>query len=86
MDHFSYSRIHVSERFYRSYERLLEGGIWAIVDLEYRNEGDDDEQRSKSKGSPFYITELRPIQLARFDFEEFCEGRRAFTTDHGSML
>src|SRR5712692_8784078 len=80
MDHFSYSRIHVSERFYRSYERLLEGGIWAIIDLEYR-EGDDDEQRSKSKGSPFYITELRPRQLARFDFEEFCEGRRAFTTD-----
>src|SRR6266705_634061 len=79
MDHFSYSRIHVSERFYRSYDRLLEGGIWAIIDLEYR-EGDDDDQRSKSKGSPFYITELRPIQLARFDFEEFCEGRRAFTT------
>jgi ATP-dependent Lon protease len=82
MDHFSYNRIHVGERFYRSYDRLLEGGIWAIIDLEYRNEGDDDdEQRGKSKGSPFYITELRPIQLARFDFEEFCEGRRAFTTD-----
>src|SRR5450755_3264116 len=36
MDNFSYSRIHVNERFYRLYDRLLEGGIWAIVDLEYR--------------------------------------------------
>ena len=44
MDHFSYSRIHVSERFYRSYERLLEGGIWAIIDLEYRDEGGDDAE------------------------------------------
>ena len=35
----------------------------------------------KDKGSPFHITEMRPIQLARFDFDEYCEGRRAFTTD-----
>src|SRR5215469_11937085 len=40
MDNFSYSRIHIDERFYRLYDRLLEGGIWAIVDLEYRA-GDD---------------------------------------------
>jgi len=80
MDNFSFSRIHVNERFYRLYDRLLEGGIWAIVDLEYR--GDDDEfTHSKGKGSPFHITELRPIQLARFDFEEFCQGRAAFTTE-----
>src|SRR5260370_16105500 len=82
MDHFSYSRIDVNQRSYRNYERLLEGGIWAIVDPQYSNAGgDDDERRSKSKGSPFYITDLRPIQVARFDFEEFCEGRRAFSTD-----
>ncbi len=80
MDNFSFSRIHVKETFYRLYDRLLEGGIWAIIDLEYR--GDEDEfTRSKGKGSPFHITELRPIQLARFDFEEFCQGRAAFTTD-----
>jgi ATP-dependent Lon protease len=80
MDNFSFSRIHVNERFYRLYDRLLEGGIWAIVDLEYR--ADDNEfARSKGKGSPFYITDLRPIQLARFDFEGYCQGRKSFTTD-----
>lgn len=80
MDNFSFSRIHVKENVYRLYDRLLEGGIWAIVDLEYRGE-DDEFTRSKGKGSPFHITELRPIQLARFDFEEFCQSRAAFTTD-----
>lgn len=78
MDNFSYNRIHVNERFYRQYERLLEGGIWAIVDVEYREEGDNGP---RGKGSPFHVADLRPIQLARFDFEEFCQGRRIFTRD-----
>jgi ATP-dependent Lon protease len=79
MDNFSFNRIHVNERFYRQYDRLLEGGIWAMVDLEYRIDEDGDSDRRK--GSPFHISELRPIQLARFDFEEFCQGRQAFTTE-----
>jgi ATP-dependent Lon protease len=77
MDNFSYSRIHINERFYRQYDRLLEGGIWALIDVQYRAE----EDGPRGKNSPFYIEELRPIQLARFDFDEFCEGRRAFTTE-----
>jgi ATP-dependent Lon protease len=75
MDNFSYARIHVPDEFHRRFERLLEGGIWALVDVEYRP-GDDGE-----KASPFHISELKPIQLARFDFEEYCAGRKAFTTD-----
>jgi ATP-dependent Lon protease len=78
MDNFSFSRIHVNERFYRQYDRLLEGGIWAIVDVEYWPEGAD---APKELASPFRIAEVRPIQLARFDFDEFCEGRRQFSTD-----
>jgi ATP-dependent Lon protease len=74
MDNFSYTRIHIPDEFHRRFERLLEGGIWAIVDVEYRP-GDDG-----SKGSPFHICELKPIQLARFDFEEYCTGRKGFTT------
>jgi len=80
MDNFQYSRIHVNERFYTQYDRLLEGGIWAIVDLEYRAESDETERKGKGY-SPFHIADLRPIQLARFDFAEFCEARREFTTD-----
>ncbi|HWE61515.1 MAG TPA: BREX system Lon protease-like protein BrxL, partial [Chloroflexota bacterium] len=51
----------------------------AQIDVEYRPEL-DDEGKTK-RGSPFHIAELRPIQLARFDFEEYCEGRRAFSTE-----
>jgi ATP-dependent Lon protease len=75
MDHFGYSRIHIPEEFFRRYERLLEGGVWALVDVEFRlpEEG--------KKDSPFHIVDLRPIQLARFDFEEYLEGRRALNRD-----
>ncbi|MFA5788233.1 MAG: protease Lon-related BREX system protein BrxL, partial [Actinomycetota bacterium] len=75
MDHFGYAKIHISEEFYRRYERLLEGGIWAIVDVEFRlcEEG--------KKDSPFHVVDLKPIQLARFDLDEYLEGRRALSRD-----
>jgi ATP-dependent Lon protease len=75
MDNFSFSRIHIPDEFHRRFERLLEGGIWAIVDVEYRPTEDN------GKGSPFHISDLKPIQLARFDFEDYCAGRSTFTTD-----
>jgi ATP-dependent Lon protease len=75
MDNFSYTRIHIPDEFHRRFERLLEGGIWALVDIEYR------PSEEGSKGSPFHISELKPIQLAKFDFEEYCTGRKGFTTD-----
>jgi ATP-dependent Lon protease len=74
MDNFGYTRIHIPADFYRRFERLLEGGIWAIVDVEFRVD-------AEKNGSPFHITELKPIQLARFDFDEYCQGRRDFSTD-----
>ncbi len=75
MDNFGFQRIHIPDEFHRRYDRLLEGGIWAIVDLEYVTS--DETGRG---ASPFRVRDLKPIQLARFDIEEFCEGRRAFTT------
>jgi ATP-dependent Lon protease len=78
MDNFSFSRIHVNERFYRQYERLLEGGIWSIVDVEYWPEGADVP---KELASPFRIADVRPIQNARFEFDEFCDARRQFSTE-----
>src|SRR5690606_25168976 len=47
MDNFSFNRIHVNERFYRMYDRLLEGGIWAMVDLEYRPDESGDAGNSR---------------------------------------
>ena len=74
MDNFGYARIHIPDEYYRRYERLLEGGIWALVDVEF--------VPPDSKGdSPFHIADLKPIQLARFDEEEFLHGRAEFTRD-----
>lgn len=75
MDHFGYAKIHIADDFHRRYQRLLEGGIWAIIDVEFRlsEEG--------KKDSPFHIADLRPIQLARFDLEEYLEGRRGLTRE-----
>uniref|UniRef100_A0A7C4ESG7 Protease Lon-related BREX system protein BrxL n=1 Tax=Desulfomonile tiedjei TaxID=2358 RepID=A0A7C4ESG7_9BACT len=75
LDHFGYTRIHIADEFYRRYERLLEGGIWAIVDVEFRL---SEEGR---RDSPFYIVDLKPIQLARFDMEEYVEGRNQMTRE-----
>ncbi|QDT02204.1 Lon protease [Rubripirellula lacrimiformis] len=75
MDNFGFNRIHVAQEYYRRYERLLEGGIWAITDVEYHANDDGP------KGSPFHIAAIKPVQLARFDFEEYAQLRSEFSTD-----
>ncbi len=73
LENFNSQRIAVGERFYRDNDRLLEGGIWAEVTLAHNDiEGDP---------YAFYIEELRPIQLSKFDFDRYAEGREAFTRD-----
>lgn len=76
MANFGNRYLNISDHLIRRYPRLLEGGVWAQVDLEYRRSEDDD-----NKSRPFYITDLRPIQLATFDIAEYVEGRAQFSTD-----
>lgn len=76
MVNFGHNFIHISDSIVRKYERLLEGGVWAQVKVEYR----EDEEIS-GKARPFFITELNPIQLASFNFEDYAERRAQFTTD-----
>ena len=73
LENFNSQRIAVGEKFYRDNDRLLEGGIWAEVTLAH-NEVDEDNYA-------FYIEDLRPIQLSRFDFEQYAEGRKSFSRD-----
>jgi len=73
LENFNSRRIAIAERFYRDNDRLLEGGIWAEVTIAY-NDIDTDNYT-------FYIDDLRPIQLSRFDFEGYTEGRKAFSRD-----
>lgn len=65
--------IPVSEEYPQKYDRLLCGGIWCIVQLEY---GYDEEDKFSS---PIKIAKLNPIQMPHVDINELKEGRKAFT-------
>lgn len=73
LENFNSQRIAIGEKFYRDNDRLLEGGIWAEVTLAHNDIEEDDYA--------FSIEDLRPIQLTRFDFSRYAEGRAAFTRD-----
>ncbi|WP_374343545.1 BREX system Lon protease-like protein BrxL [Azonexus sp.] len=73
LENFNSQRIAIGEKFYRDNDRLLEGGIWAEVTLAHNAIEEDDYA--------FYIEDLRPIQISRFDFDRYCEGRTQFTRD-----
>ena len=62
----------ISTSFIKKYEKLLAGGIWCIITMEYFFE-------EGQKGSPFIVNELKPIQMPGMDLDELFEGRRAFT-------
>lgn len=65
--------IPVSEEYPQKYDRLLCGGIWCIVQLEY--EYDEEDKFS----SPIKVAKLNPIQMPHVDINELKEGRKAFT-------
>ena len=71
LENFASQRIAVGEKFYRDNDRLLEGGIWAEVVIAH-NDIDADAYA-------FYVEDLRPIQLIRFDFAAYGEAKKAFT-------
>lgn len=73
---FGHRYVHTPERYIREFDRLLMGGVWAQVEL--RHEYDEE---ARGKRSPFWIDDMKPIQLATFDLDEYREGRQQFTTD-----
>ena len=73
---FGHKYVHIPEKYVRDYDRLLMGGIWAQVDI--RHEYDEEV---KGRKSPFWIEEIKPIQVATFDLESYVSGRRQFSTD-----
>ncbi len=68
--------VHIPEEMVYKYPRLLEGGVWAQVDLLY-----DPQEEVSGQKRPFFITALKPIQVASFEFNEYIRGRSSFTTD-----
>ena len=65
----------ISEYYPEQFDRLLCGGIWCIVQLEYFY---DDADKNRC---PIIIKQLDPIQMPHIDINELKEGRKAFTKD-----
>lgn len=63
----------ISEDYPTQYDRLLCGGIWCIIQLEYEYVEED-----KKNGMPVRIVNLMPIQMPHIDMEELKAGRSAF--------
>lgn len=65
----------VPANYVREYEKLLVGGIWCMVKIDYYF---DEEARN---ANPFSVNTLQPIQMPNMDINEVFEGRKRFTKE-----
>ncbi len=72
--------IPISSEYVSKYDRLLCGGIWCILGLEY------EYVEGHKAAVPISIVRLTPIQMPHVDMEEIKEGRRAFTKEEWITL
>ena len=88
------TNVPITDDYPEKHDRLLCGGIWCIVQLEYESEGDSSfgitdidgqpissKQKKQKDISPISIHKLTPIQMPHIDIEEVREGRKAFTQE-----
>lgn len=74
----------IEDEYPEKYDRLLCGGIWCIIQLEYIDENEDVDpslKRKKGNDYPIKIRKLTPIQMPHVDIDELKAGRKAFTKD-----
>ena len=84
----------IADEYPEKFDRLLCGGIWCIVQLDYEVEGDNNfgiadidgnplrsKQKKQKDISPISIRKLTPIQMPHVDIDELKQGRKAFTKD-----
>ena len=63
----------IADEYPEKYDRLLCGGIWCIVQLDYEFVEED-----KKNGFPITIRKLTPIQMPHIDLDDLKLGRKAF--------
>lgn len=68
--------VHIPESDVKRFDKLLGGGIWAVIDLRY-----DADFQHRGQTRPFFIENLKPIQQPSTDLSSYLEGRTHFTRD-----
>lgn len=74
-------KANISDELVRQHEKILLGGIWAIIDMEY-----DPMITIGSTSYPFVVKDIKPIQLSTFDGSKITDKRREFTKDEWQRL
>ncbi|MDM8554034.1 protease Lon-related BREX system protein BrxL [Desulfococcaceae bacterium HSG7] len=64
----------ISDALVGEHEKLLLGGVWAVIDMGY-----DPEIKFGSNIYPFVVEAIKPIQLSNFDNSKFIGARKKFT-------
>lgn len=67
--------VRIGDEYPKRFDRLLGGGIWCIVQMEYWY--DEQDQRN----SPFIAKKVDPIQMPGLDIEEVKAARSQFTDE-----
>ena len=70
------ARVPIEDEYPEKYDRLLCGGIWCIVQLDY-----ECVEEGKKNGYPIQIRKLTPIQMPHIDIDDLKAGRKAFTKE-----
>jgi len=68
------TKVPIEDEYPEKFDRLLCGGIWCIVQLDY-----EFIEEEKKNGTPIQIRKLTPIQMPHIDIDELKAGRKAFT-------
>tara|TARA_R110002110_G_scaffold85816_4_gene223687 strand:- start:13825 stop:15900 length:2076 start_codon:yes stop_codon:yes gene_type:complete len=67
-------KVAVDSVMVKAHPRLLVAGIWCVADVKYDFEEDN-------KASPWILDSIKPIQIAKYDFDAYVEARDAFSTE-----
>ena len=70
------TNVPIEDEYPEKYDRLLCGGIWCIVQLDY-----EYVEEEKQNGYPIQIRKLTPIQMPHIDITELKQGRKAFSKE-----
>lgn len=70
------TNVPIEDEYPEKYDRLLCGGIWCIVQLDY-----EYVEEEKQNGYPIQIRKLTPIQMPHIDIADLKQGRKFFSKE-----
>lgn len=74
-------KANIGDDLVRDHEKLLLGGIWAIIEMEY-----DPLITVGSTVYPFLVKDIKPIQLSTFDNSKISDKRKDFSKEEWKKL